>query len=433
MSKFELDDLDLSAEPDPLEVRASRARLSPARDSRKDVGEPSTDLALPERRKNTFAVACLVLGSVVVLSALVLGLRVALEDASSDASSTRLAPTSAPMTAAPSTAGATTTAPATAASISAPEQREIAAEEEWVRGASLIASVIADECGERYLSDLELGHELKRWEVAVIIVMESELELTRSELERLRDEEDLPFSDVPEDACWAGAVNLLAHHGIARGSGTDRPTFLPGDPVTWSQVEKFLGRASDLGAFELTVDASAALAGFIDDDRQGVTKGIVDLLLGRPIPLNSLRDCWESHLYEFELSPNYELKRWEVAMMIFLESELEWPTEPHFPFEDVPEDLPEGACRAGAVNVLHYYDVTRGYDTDPPTFGPNNLVTRNQIKKLLDNAFKRSTFEPSVDASEVLQDFVEIDREGRVTKEEMDLLLSRVIVQWEER
>ena len=83
--------------------------------------------------------------------------------------------------------------------------------------------------------------------------------------------------------------------------------------------------------------------------------------------------------------------------------------------------------------MLHYYDITRGYDTDPPTFGPNNLVTRNQIKKLLDNAFKRSTFEPSVDASEVLQDFVEIDREGRVTKEEMDLLLSRVIVQWEER
>lgn len=275
-------------------------------------------------------------------------------------------------------------------------------EESVVSGASLIPN----ECGQSHLDDLGPDDDLVRWEVAVMIVLESELEW------RIGSIPEIQFDDVGANDCWAGAVNVLALHEITKGKGSDPPQFGSNDPARRYEAVAFIRRA-----FDLEAHPTPGLQDYMDEDRDGiVAKGDMDLLLSRVVDYVSLPECWERHVLEHELEPDDELARWEVAVMVVLESELEWPmgSIPEIQFRDVTEN----DCWAGAVNVLTIHEITDGKSSDPPLFGSNDPARRFEAV-----AFIRRAFDLTADATTKLQNYGNEDRDGRVTKEDMEILL----------
>ena len=258
------------------------------------------------------------------------------------------------------------------------------------------------DCWEGHLSGLAPDDELRRLDVAVMLVLRSELGLPPARGSRFRDV-------AVVDDCWTEAVNVLDHHGIVRGVSAELPLFDPGGSVSRIQVEFFLR------PFELGNNTEEELENYVDADPDGtVTREHLEALLDLATPLESLRDCWEGHLSG--LAPDDELRRLDVAVMLVLRSELGLPPARGSRFRDVAvvDD-----CWTEAVNVLDHHGIVRGVSAELPLFDPGGSVSRIQVEFFL------RPFELGNNTEEELENYVDADPDGTVTREHLEALLSR--------
>lgn len=78
----------------------------------------------------------------------------------------------------------------------------------------------------------------------------------------LTNTETMPFTDVPEEAWYYGAV--AAANGAGLVNGTDETTFAPDASITREAAAVIMSRAAQLQEQDVSADTDAALSGFTD-------------------------------------------------------------------------------------------------------------------------------------------------------------------------
>ena len=161
-------------------------------------------------------------------------------------------------------------------------------------------------------------------------------------------------------------IEIIAALGITLGCNPpDNDRYCPSRPVTRAQMSAFLGRA--LGE---SGDDTAAVSRFSDIPDGAWYLGYVEALADLGVFPDEAGDPFR---------PSDPLTRLEMAVWMAGAFESITEAEPQGVFADVSAD----AWYAGAVEGLAAARVTRGCKADPPSYCPDDEVTRDQMASFL--------------------------------------------------
>ena len=181
------------------------------------------------------------------------------------------------------------------------------------------------------------------------------------------------FADVEPDSVHAANINALHTAGITTGCATSPPSYCPQEPITRAQIASLLARALKL--------PTGTPAGFADVEPDSVHAANINALHTAGITTG----CATSPP---SYCPQEPITRAQIASL--LARALKLPTGTPAGFADVEPD----SVHAANINALHTAGITTGCATSPPSYCPQEPITRAQMASLLARALKLPTGTP---------------------------------------
>lgn len=176
-----------------------------------------------------------------------------------------------------------------------------------------------------------------------------------------------PFTDVPRNAWYVGAVDCAVDKALA--NGVTATSYVPERGVTRAQMASFLNRIL-LKSDRMTAQASNDL---FADDNGSPHESAINTLASLGV-LNGTSDG--------SFSPHLTVTRGQMAsMLVRLQEELAGPMATSgVPFSDLA-----GSPHATAIDKVYTAGITTG--TSASTFAPNNGVRRDGMSVFLVRSF----------------------------------------------
>jgi len=187
----------------------------------------------------------------------------------------------------------------------------------------------------------------------------------------------MDFDDVPGDYWAYREIGTMRWLGVAGGYSVDPPVFAPGTPVTRDQMAAFLCRAY------LIPGVNSPTPSFADVPAEHWAFRYVEALRAAGIVLGyAPTDAGGLPSFRPELS----VSRDQMAVFLSRIAKLWLPDMITAPFADVPADY----WAAPAIAAVQQAGIAQGYPGSPPSFRPQEVVTRDQMCVFLERALRCS-------------------------------------------